>query len=350
MRLPYRQKELFEQDLRLYHRKIEEETDSVRRMETGKKYIFGWLIVVGLYFFLPNEFDYLIELVLIISFFWLFDFFRLSEMKKRNSKHKKELVEDFEKKYGIHPTKVSIFSGTEKVDYGENEITFDENEYVPWDFIVRKVLLNTEVENTKLSLTLDPSIQGLSYSVSGTMCQKLYSKPTHKIFYKITYMFKQSHLIKLEQIFKDDLEFLITPQIVETFFEDYEIPFEKYVYSKELEEFNVERDNTSSYKDRVIYKSKWEIDGGIEDQIISIRQSPKGTWLVHESNTGPKSVQSFGKDENEYWIEIKEPHVIDFLQVVLERSFRKIDDGPLTIEKLETILTEKGVTYETGIW
>lgn len=350
MRLPYKQKELFEKDVRSFHLLNEENTHLFHRIQRGKKYILGWLVLLGLYFFLPHEFDYLMELIFTISFFWIFDFLRLTKDKKKNSHKISDLVESFEEKYGIHPTNVSVISGTDQVNYRENEITFDENEYVPWDFLERKVLLNTEVENTKLNLTLDPSIQGLSYSVSGRMCQKLYSKHTHKVFYRIGCKLKQSHLNKLEQIFEDDLEFIITPQIIETFFEDYEIPFEKYVYSKEFEEFNVERDNNSSYKDRVIYKSKWEIDGGIEDQIISIRQSPKGTWLVHESNSGPKSVQSFGKDENEYWIEIKEPHTIDFLQVVLERSFRKNDDGRLTIEKLETLLTEKGVTYETGIW
>lgn len=350
MRVSHKQKELFEKDVRSYHRLNDENNYLFLRMQKGKKYIFGWLVLVGLYFVLPHEFDYLIEVVFTISFFWVFDFLRLSELRKKNDKQIKRLVKNFENKYGIHPTNVSIISGTEKVDYRKNELTFDDDEFIPWEYLQRKILLNTKVENTELSLLLDPSIQGLSYSVSGRLCQKLYSKPTHKIFYKITYMFKQSHLIKLEQIFKDDLEFLITPQIVETFFEDYEIPFEKYVCSKEFEEFNVERDNNSPYKERVIYKTKWEIDGVIEDQIISIRQSPKGTWLVHESNSGPKSVQSFGKDENEYWIEIKEPHVIDFLQVVLERSFRKEDDGPLTIEKLETILTEKGVIYENGIW
>ena len=98
MRVSHKQKELFEKDVRSYHRLNDENNYLFLRMQKGKKYIFGWLVLVGLYFVLPHEFDYLIEVVFTISFFWVFDFLRLSELRKKNDKQIKRLVKNFENK------------------------------------------------------------------------------------------------------------------------------------------------------------------------------------------------------------------------------------------------------------
>jgi len=338
IKIPYRQRELAESDIRFY-KQLDAEFDEYFKNEgKTKTFILIWLGLVLFYVFARGTFIYTTELILTLGILSIFQFFSLRTNANRVLRQKSEIAESFKKKYGSYPFETG------------KEYTFEDDEYVPWEFVKFERLLETKIENTDIRLTLDPDNRGLRYVISGNLSQGLYSKPNHMINYAVLGGFKKFQIQELRDLFKRPLEFTMTPHLIEAFLNDHELTFSKWVYSEEPEEFEHEEEPTRQTQERTIIHAKWEIDGGAEDQIVSIKQRVDGTWCLHESNSGPKSVQSFGKDENEYWIDIKEENLIDLLQISFQISFDPQREEPLTIQKLEKILKDKGVPHETGVW
>jgi len=339
MKIPYKDKDLAEQEVRSYKRLDAESSELYKEMRQTKLIIIVWLGLIAFYVFARAEdFRYATEVILFFGGLYVLYFFDLRSREQRIYRQQNEIAASFKKKYGSYPFET------------HKEYTFEDDEYVPWEFVKFERLLETKIENTDIRLTLDPDDRGLRYVISGNLSESLYSKSRHIIRYEVFSSFKKFQIQRLRDLFKEPLEFTMTPHLIEAFFNDHKLTFSKWVNSEEPEEFKHEEESTRQTQERTIIHAKWEIDGGAEDQIVSIKQRADGTWCLHESNSGPKSVQFFGKDENEYWIDIKEENLIDLLQISFQVSFEPQRKEPLTIQKLEKILKDKGIPHETGVW
>lgn len=344
MKIPYKDKDSAEQDIRSYKRLSAESDELYKEIRKTKLIILAWLGLIAFYVFARAEdFRYATEVILFFGVLYVLHFFDLRSRYRRTLDEKHSIFKQFQAKYDVE-------NEQEYIGFFVPRYTFEDNEYVPWEYIERETLLETKIENTEIRLTLNPEDKVLRYVISGNLSQDLYSKPRHIISYEVSSEFKKFQIQRLRDLFKEAFEFTMTPHLIEAFFNDYNLTFSKWVYSQGPEEFKFEEKPVRQRQERTIIHAKWEIDGGAEDQIVSILQEPDGTWRLHESNSGPKSVQAFGKDENEYWINIKEENLIDLLQISFQISFKPQREEPLTIQKLEEILKDRGVPHETGVW
>jgi len=344
MKIPYKDKDLAEQEVRSYKRLDAESSELYKEMRQTKLIIIVWLGLIAFYVFARAEdFRYATEVILFFGVLYVLYFFDLKNRYGKNLRESQSIYERFNAKYDVE-------NDREFIGFFIPTYTFEDDEYVPWEHISRETLLETKIENTEIRLILDPDDRGLRYVISGNLSESLYSKSRHIIRYEVFSGLKKFQIQRLRDLFKEPLEFTMTPHLVEAFFNDYKITFTKWVNSEEPEEFKHEEESTRQTQERTIIHAKWEIDGGAEDQIVSIKQRADGTWCLHESNSGPKSVQFFGKDENEYWIDIKEENLIDLLQISFQVSFEPQREEPFTIQKLEKILKDKGIPHETGVW
>ena len=72
------------------------------------------------------------------------------------------------------------------------------------------------------------------------------------------------------------------------------------------------------------------------------------TWRVHECNSGPSGVEFFGKEDNEWWIDIAPTEHFDFARYILEKAMNGSERVSLATMKGE--LSDLGIPYDAGCW
>ena len=71
-------------------------------------------------------------------------------------------------------------------------------------------------------------------------------------------------------------------------------------------------------------------------------------WRVHECNFGPSGVEFFGKEDNEWWIDITPSEQFKFSEYLLKKVMNGSDCVSLATMKAE--LKEEGIPYDSGCW
>ena len=72
------------------------------------------------------------------------------------------------------------------------------------------------------------------------------------------------------------------------------------------------------------------------------------TWRVHECNSGPSGVEFFGKEDNEWWIDLAPNEQFKFTEYLLKKVMNGTDRVSLATMKSE--LNEEGIPYDAGCW
>ena len=71
-------------------------------------------------------------------------------------------------------------------------------------------------------------------------------------------------------------------------------------------------------------------------------------WRIHECNYGPSGVEFFGKEDNEWWIDIAPTEHFDFARYILEKAMNGSERVSLATMKGE--LSDLGIPYDAGCW
>ena len=71
-------------------------------------------------------------------------------------------------------------------------------------------------------------------------------------------------------------------------------------------------------------------------------------WRVHECNYGPSGIEFFGKEDNEWWIDIAPSEQFKFTEYLLKKVMNGTDRVSLATMKGE--LKEEGIFYDSGCW
>ena len=71
-------------------------------------------------------------------------------------------------------------------------------------------------------------------------------------------------------------------------------------------------------------------------------------WRVNECNSGPSGVEFFGKEDNEWWIDVAPSEQFKFSEYLLKKVMNGADRVSLATMKAE--LKEKGIPYDAGCW
>ena len=62
-------------------------------------------------------------------------------------------------------------------------------------------------------------------------------------------------------------------------------------------------------------------------------------------------LKMFGKEENEWWIDIEDKNLLNLFSVILEHSFSDNQSKePMKLSSLKTILVSKSIPFESGTW
>ena len=93
---------------------------------------------------------------------------------------------------------------------------------------------------------------------------------------------------------------------------------------------------------------KWETERGTEGQHFSVSRSEDGLWRIHEDSWGPTGVSFFGKEDNEWWLDLDQENM-DLLTLELLRLVMN-GTNPLTIPRLQEVMDSNGIKYEKGCW
>lgn len=72
------------------------------------------------------------------------------------------------------------------------------------------------------------------------------------------------------------------------------------------------------------------------------------SWRVHECNSGPSGIEFFGKEDNEWWIDIGPNEYLRFTEYLLRKVMNGAQATSLATMKSE--LKEEGIPYEGGCW
>jgi hypothetical protein len=96
-----------------------------------------------------------------------------------------------------------------------------------------------------------------------------------------------------------------------------------------------------------ILSDSWNGRSGREYQAVYFE--PFGdAWRVHEYNSGPSGVEFFGKEDNEWWIDIAPSEHFKFTEYLL----KKVMNGTVSISlaSMKGELKDEGIRYDGGCW
>lgn len=95
----------------------------------------------------------------------------------------------------------------------------------------------------------------------------------------------------------------------------------------------------------------YEETDGTEKRWVYLTRQEENKWRIHETNSGPLGLKMFGKEDNEWWIDIQDENLLQFFSVITEYSFsRQTKNESMTLSSLKTILTSKGISFDGGTW
>lgn len=96
-----------------------------------------------------------------------------------------------------------------------------------------------------------------------------------------------------------------------------------------------------------ILSETWDGRLGREYQDVYF-ESLGSKWRVHECNYGPSGVEFFGKEDNEWWIDIAPDEHFRFTEYLLKKVMN--GTGRLSLVGIKKDLAELGIDYAGGCW
>lgn len=97
---------------------------------------------------------------------------------------------------------------------------------------------------------------------------------------------------------------------------------------------------------RILSKS-WDGRSGREYQDVYF-ETAGSAWRVHECNSGPSGVEFFGKEDNEWWIDIAPSEQLEFTKYLLKKVMH--GSRPVSLVTMKTELKEAGIHFDGGCW
>ena len=234
----------------------------------------------------------------------------------------------------------------EKTTFEEISFTFDDEERVPWEQLERIELFKQRYQGSVVDIFLDPKEKSFFYKVSGDFSIELYGQNEREIRFEATKELIKKDLEALIKYFKacklDD----VIPQLVEN--KILEIGnIKKWVYDDQIETFT----KSSSEKDDqyngsiLIFKDT----ENTERRWVYLQRHENNLWRVHEDNSGPIGKTYFGREDNEWWIDIENRNLLSFFSVIAEYSFNP-QGKILSLVELKKVLQERNIPFVSGTW
>jgi hypothetical protein len=100
--------------------------------------------------------------------------------------------------------------------------------------------------------------------------------------------------------------------------------------------------------EKSLHRRTWENQKGTEGQHFSVSRDENGMWRIHEDSWGPTGLDFFGKEDNEWWLDLDQENMdllsLELLKLVMNGT------SPLTITGLQDVMDSNGIKYEKGGW
>ena len=96
-----------------------------------------------------------------------------------------------------------------------------------------------------------------------------------------------------------------------------------------------------------ILSNSWNGRSGREYQDVYF-EAIGNSWRVHEYNSGPSGVEFFGKEDNEWWIDIAPSEHFKFTEYLLKKVMN--GTGSISLASMKGELKDEGIPYDGGCW
>lgn len=335
MKIRNKDKEIFKHDLN-YILEIMKKIEQVNTKDRNYLIISILLLIYllsleyDLPFFLHNLSELNGFLIMVTTLFLISYPFR----KYHEGKKVRKEIESFKERWGDYPNVLK---------YEKKEIVYDEDELITWSVIEPKTIFSEKKDRYSITVTLQPKNQCIIvHFIKNSKNQILYLLPSTGLY--------KNQIQRLEESFKySELDDLIPDRInqkLTTIFPDCTI-FKKIVDR----DFDFNKENTQSKSHTNESELIFEDLTGLDKRWVYLKRYSNGNWRIHEHNTGPIGEQMFGKEDNEWWIDISNENIFKVFSLISKHSFTdNTDHQSLTLSKLKTILSENEVPFESGTW
>ena len=344
MKILYSEKDRLVEALKTFDREIER--IQFEKKETRKMW---FLFLLSLTYFTLNALELkivttvlndLVGLVLVVSFIGILSY----PWSRRDQRRSRQVViENFISKWGHHPSQIR---------YEKKEFIFEDSDIIPWEHIEKEVLFKVTDKKDFVEIELQPKDRMVWVKISN---QKIRSA-LKLDFVLLTFKLNDSgilkkHLVRLRESFEfSTLNDLIRERIIikiQSIFPDVSVQTTNsrgMVIRGSNDPTGLTKDLSGSV---MIYKDT----EGPEKRWVYLKRQKGNLWRIHEDNLGPMGLKMFGKEENEWWIDIEDKNLLNLFSVILEHSFSDNQSKePMKLSSLKTILVSKSIPFESGTW
>jgi len=344
MKILYSEKDRLTEDLKTFDHEIER--IQLEKKET-RKMLFLFLLSLTYYTsneldikFITTVFNDLVGLILVVSFIGILVY----PWSRRDQKQSRQVViENFINKWGHHPSKIR---------YEKKEFIFEDRDRIPWDHIEKEILFEITNEKDFVKIELQPKNRMVWVKMSDQKIRSFFNLDFVFVTFKLNDKgLLKNQLIRLRESFHfstlNDLtrEIIITK--IKSIFPDVSV---QSTNSKGtvLRERNHPKGLTKDLSGSVMI---YEDTEGPEKRWVYLERQKENLWRIHEDNLGPMGLKMFGKEENEWWIDIEDENLLNLFSVIFEHSFNDSNSKvPMKLSSLKTVLLSKGIPFKSGTW
>lgn len=346
MKIRYSEKDRLTEDLKTFDHEMEK--IQLEKKETIK---MVFLFLLSLTYYVSNELDLnfitsvfndLVGLILVVSFIGMLVY----PWSRRDQKHSRKVsIENFISKWGHHPSSFQI-------RHEKKEFIFEDRDRIPWDHIEMEILFEVTNEKDFVEIELQPKNRMVWVKMSDQKIRSFFNLDFVHVTFKLNDEgILKNHLIRLRESFQfstlNDLtrERIITK--IRSIFPDVFVQntnSEGMVLGGNNHPQGLTKDLSGSV---MIY----EDTEGPEKRWVYLKRQKGNLWRIHEYNLGPMGLKMFGKEENEWWIDIEDKNLLNLFSTILEHSFSDSNSKvPMELSSLKTVLASKSIPFESGTW
>lgn len=341
VKIRFADKDRFEQDRAFCISALKELESSKRDDRLTLTFVATFIFFYILHELEVELFIYLLDTLVGLSVFLFLILIILYIPQKRNAEKKRNIIEEnFTRNWGV---KLSNLNSTRK------EFTFEDSDKIPWEYVEKKVLFRDVKNEKKIEIFISPIDRCIIVKID--FGHNATNEGVEVRYHINDSGITQGNLIKLIESFKFSvIEDLIPERIslkITTIFPDCR-SFSNQT-KQPLENSDVIDNNRKKFSEESILVFKDTIS--LEKRWVYLERLQTGNWRIHEVNMGPLGEKMFGREENEWWINIEDSESLKVFSVIFENSFSTAQDKPpLSLSSLKDMLTSREIKFEGGVW